>query len=82
MNSLTLLLRRLYRLSFGKPPVIPTKFGEPVTESARLQAAINMALDPALKLQVEQVVITECGGDVEKGIAECKRRYPEAYFEW
>ena len=61
-----------------KPPVLVSRDGV-VTESARQQCAINMALDANVRLRVEQVVIKEMGGDVEKGLAECRRRYPEAY---
>lgn len=60
------------------PPVILTQWG-PVTESARRQAAINMRLSPDLRERVERVVIREMGGDEAKGMAECRRRYPECY---
>src|SRR5258708_22438071 len=72
---------KLLRSIIGKPPVIQTRYGEPVTEKARLQAAINMAMDASLRVKVEQIVIREMGGDVEKGLAECRRRYPEGYFK-
>lgn len=61
-----------------RPPVISTQYG-PVTESARLRAAMNMRADIAIRLRVEKRVIAECGGDVRRGVEECKRRYPEAY---
>lgn len=60
------------------PPVISTPYG-PVTESMRLQAAMNMRADIVVRFRVEQTVIKEMDGDVQRGIAECKRRYPEAY---
>lgn len=63
------------------PPVLVGPYGT-VTESARLQCAMNMALDANVRLRVEQVVIKEMGGDVEKGLVECHRRYPEAYYKW
>lgn len=59
------------------PPIISTPYGD-VTEWARLQAAINMKHDPALKAAVEAKIIAEMG-DVEKGEAESRRRYREAY---
>lgn len=62
------------------PPVIDTVWG-PVSESIRFQAAINMRLDSSLRDQVEAMVTREMGGDVEKGKAEMRRRYPEAFVE-
>ena len=59
-------------------PVIQTAWG-PVTEKARAQAAINMREDPACKSRVEAIVIREMGGDRRLGLAECRRRYFEAY---
>ena len=62
-----------------EPPIeIPTPWGN-VTEAARLRAALNMRDDPLLLLRVESLVIKECGGDVDRGRAESRRRYPEAY---
>lgn len=60
------------------PPVIPTQYGN-VTESARLQAVMNMRGSREIRARVEAVVIQECGGDVARGMAECRRRYREAY---
>jgi hypothetical protein len=74
----SLLAKLLDRLR-SKPPVIPTKFGGPVTESARLRAALNMRDDEGLRHRVEEVIIKEFGGDIERGLKECRRRYPESY---
>lgn len=63
------------------PPIIPTQYG-PVTESARLAAAINMRGSKEIRERVETMVIAEFGGNTraqELGMAECRRRYPEAY---
>ena len=65
-------------MSNDNPISIPTPFG-PVSEAARRQAALNMRDDPALRERVELRIIADCGGDEEKGKAECRRRYPEAY---
>lgn len=62
----------------GPPPIIDTAWG-PVSERARLQAVTNMRKDPVKLLQVQSLVIKECGGDVAKGKAEFKRRYPEVF---
>jgi len=61
-----------------QPPVISTTWG-PVSEPARQQAITNMRKDPVLMLKVESIVIRECGGDIEKGKAEFRRRYPELF---
>lgn len=69
----------LRRKKAPPPPVIDTEWG-PVTESARLLAAINMKADPRIKYRVEQLLAKQrFGGDESKGVAESKRRYPEAY---
>lgn len=60
------------------PPIIPTQYG-PVTEAARLAAAMNMRGSREIRERVEEAVIQECGGDVTRGGWECRRRYPEAY---
>lgn len=60
----------------GKP-IIQTQYG-PVSEEARFAAAMNMRLDPALRLRVEALLIKQYGSR-ERGLAECKRRYKEAY---
>ncbi len=62
-----------------KPPLILTQYG-PVTESARAQAAANMKADPALRKAVEELICNQVG-NVANGLAECKRRYPEAYTD-
>lgn len=68
------LLRR------GKsPPVILTQWGAPVTEWARLQAAINIRQDPAVFNRVLNIIVRECGGSEERGLQEMRRRYPEAF---
>lgn len=64
-----------------RPPVISTQYGT-VSESARKQATVNMNLDPLLQLRVEQMVIAECGGDITRGRAEFRRRYPEVNVPW
>ena len=60
------------------PPVIMTEWG-PVTESARLQCAVNMRLEPERRARIERMCVALMGGDEEKGLAESRRRYPEAY---
>lgn len=64
----------------GAPPVIHTPFGD-VTEGARLRCAMNMLEDGTLRQRVEDLLIRQNGGNVEVGIAEAKKRYPEAYEE-
>lgn len=66
------------KLRKPKPPVIQTPWG-PVTESARLQAALNMRDNPEVKERVERLLARECGG-LAAGLAEARRRYPEAYL--
>jgi len=72
-------LRKIFRKRHWKkelsdasayPPVIHTPFG-PTSEPMRRQAAENMRLDPAVKARVENAI----------GMAEARRRYPEAYEE-
>ena len=58
-------------------PVIMTENG-PVTESARLQAARNMREHPEIRRRIELALAKQLGG-LGKGIAEARRRYPEAY---
>lgn len=58
-------------------PVIMTENG-PVNEEMRLQAALNMRIDPVKRIQVEQLLAKKYGS-VARGLAEAKRRYPEAY---
>jgi len=60
-------------------PKILTPYGY-TTESARLQAAINIKLDPELGKRVLELLTKELG-DVVKADAEMRRRYPEAYSE-
>lgn len=60
-------------------PLILTAYG-PVSESARKQAAINMAADhdkraAVIKLLADQIF----DGDLVAGEAECRKRYPEAF---
>jgi hypothetical protein len=73
-------LKEKFPSVFGKPapPIIMTEWG-PVTESARLQAAINMRVDENIKARVETMLIQQYSGDVQAGMAEARRRYPEAY---
>jgi hypothetical protein len=60
-----------------KPPQIDTPYG-PVSEAARKQAAANMKLDPKLRDRVVEAVSRDVGSP-EAGLAEAKRRYPEAW---
>lgn len=50
------------------PPVIQSPYG-PVTESARLQAAMNMKLDPAVRQRVIDLI----------GEEKARANYPEAF---
>lgn len=59
------------------PPIIMTEWG-PVSEPARLRAALNMRADENIKARVEAMLVKQCGS-VEAGMAESRRRYPEAY---
>jgi hypothetical protein len=59
-------------------PVIQTQWG-PVTEAARRQAALNCRDDGVVFSRVLAIITREVGGDVNKGIEEMKRRYPEAF---
>ena len=58
-------------------PIIQTQFG-PVTEGARLLAARNMRENPETKAAVEELLCKQLG-NVALGLAEARRRYPEAY---
>jgi hypothetical protein len=63
------------------PPIIMTSFG-PVTESARVQAAINMRLDPAKRAAVIELLAKQLyGGDLALGEEEARRRFPEGFEE-
>jgi len=75
-------LKEKFPSVFGKPApiLIETPWGY-VTESARLQAAINMKVDEAVKARVETMLIQQYSGDVQAGMAEARRRYPEAYSD-
>jgi hypothetical protein len=65
-------------LGFKKEaPVIQTEWG-PVSEDMRLQAALNMRLNPEVRIRVEQALAKKFGS-VARGLMEAKRRYPEAY---
>jgi hypothetical protein len=57
-------------------PVIQSQHGT-TTESARQQAAGNMRLNPLLRAQVEEM-LTRMMGSRERGLAEARKRYPEA----
>lgn len=61
-----------------KPPVIATEYG-PVTESARHQAALNMAADHALRERVVRLIANQCNLSLTAAWEEAKRRYPEAF---
>ena len=61
-----------------KPPkVVLTEWG-PVSESARMQAVINMAKDPAKRQAVLELLCKQLGS-VAKGEIEFRERYPELY---
>ena len=60
-------------------PVIMTEWG-PVAEAARLQAAMNMKASDEIKHRVETLLAKQLGS-AAKGLAEARRRYPEAYSE-
>ena len=57
--------------------IIETQWG-PVTESARLAAAQNMAADPELRARCEEMMVKQMGS-LDAGMTEMRRRYPEAY---
>jgi hypothetical protein len=61
----------------NKPKVVLTEWG-PVTESARLQAVINMKVDPAKRQEVLELLCKKMGS-VAKGELEMRERYPELY---
>jgi len=61
----------------NKPKVVITEWG-PVTESARVQAVINMKLDPAKRQAVLDLLCKKLGS-VAKGELEMQERYPELY---
>jgi hypothetical protein len=62
-------------------PLIMTAYGA-VTESARQQAAANMAADHAKRAAVIQLLADQIfDGDLAKGEAEARKRYPEAGWE-
>jgi hypothetical protein len=77
-NRVLDFLRRNRNRNSNPAPVISSPYG-PVSESARLQAVANMLASPEIRMRVEEVVIRECGGDRERGLRECRRRYREAY---
>lgn len=58
-------------------PKIMTEFG-PVTESARMQAVVNMAKDPEKRQAVLELLCKQLGS-VAKGEIEFRRRYPELF---
>lgn len=60
-------IRRLRRRVTG-PPVILTEYG-PVTESARLRAALNMREDVELRAKIIAML----------GEAKARKHYPEAF---
>lgn len=79
-SSLRSLLKEMFNDTFQPvPPIIATPFGN-VTESARSQAAANMAANPELRANVFKIVLAECGGDEDRARVEFNRRYPEAKF--
>jgi hypothetical protein len=72
------LIRRILSRMHREPPLIMTQWG-PVTETARLQAALNMRADEELRHMVEEMVIRDHRRGIAAGLIECRRRYPEAY---
>lgn len=62
-----------------KPKTVYTEWGA-VTESARVQAVINMKLDPAKRQAVLDLLCKKMGS-VAKGEMEFRERYPELYEE-
>ena len=58
--------------------IISTPFGD-VTESARRRAAQNMREDPACFAEALASLTNLMGGNAERGMAEMRRRYPEAF---
>jgi len=77
LNGFRSRVRSFFLGHRGDKPVIMTENG-PVTESMRLQAAMNMRAKPEIKAAVEAQLAREMGG-IFKGIMEARRRYPEAY---
>jgi hypothetical protein len=73
------IVQRLLNRFRRKPPIIDTTWG-PVSESARAQAETNLRLDPALRMRVLEVITREMGGDIEVGMREARRRYPQGGF--
>jgi hypothetical protein len=61
--------------------IIQSPFGE-VTEAARKRAALNMKEDPDLFISILNDLTLLMGGDSAKGMAELKRRYPEALEDY
>lgn len=60
------------------PPSIFSEYGQ-TTEWARKQAATNMRNDPEVRRRVEMLLVKKHGQ--ARGLAECRRRYPEAYAD-
>jgi len=60
-----------------KPKITMTEWG-PVSEPARLQAALNIKADPEIGKRVLEL-LTKKLGDVVKADAEMRLRYPEAF---
>jgi len=74
-------LSRVISFVFGRrksgAPVIMTQYG-PVTESARLQAALNMRDSLEIRNRVIDILEREFGSH-EIAMSEAKKRYPEAF---
>jgi len=79
MSILGTLIAKLRAKRTASPPVIEGPHGT-TTEWARHQAAMNMRADAGLRAAVEDLLAQELG-DEQAGIAEARRRYPEAYQE-
>jgi len=81
MQTVRQWLQEKFPKIFPKPaPVIMTEYG-PVTEWARYQAAMNMKADAERRTRVENYFIEKHGGNIEKGMAECRHNYPEVYTD-
>jgi hypothetical protein len=75
---MSLIAQFIAKIKRPKPPVIDTPWG-PVTEAARLRAALNMREDPELRDKVTATLQDMLSGDREAAVEEMKRRYPEAF---
>lgn len=63
----------------GDGPVIHTPHGQ-VNEGARAQAEVNLRLDPVKRARVFEIILKECGGNLDAALVEARRRYPAGGF--